>query len=189
MNWETGKQKESIACRASPRQSVGIRVRRKKKPPPDPIDLGSLALHLGLSLALAAVVGAAIAIASFFAGLPWGVWGVAIAYSLGIFERALEPFPSAREVYLDHTLEIFLPAPEAEAAERGLEVERCVRETDPSHEAEGLYLKWEEDGVVKGRYKWIRASFLTAVQDSGSHWLDRPIVPNRLAPGVDLYAP
>lgn len=39
-----------------------------------------------------------------------------------------------------------------------------------------------------GRYKWIRASFLTAVVDSGSHWLARPIVPNRLADGVDLFA-
>jgi len=41
---------------------------------------------------------------------------------------------------------------------------------------------------VLGRYKWIRASFLTAVVDSGSHWLARPIVPNRLADGVDLFA-
>jgi hypothetical protein len=26
-------------------------------------------------------------------------YGLTIAYSLGIFERALEPFPAAREVY------------------------------------------------------------------------------------------
>ena len=56
-------------------------------------------------------------------------------------------------------------------------------------DAEGLYLKIEEDGVVVERYKWVRASFLTAVLDSGGHWLDRPIVPNRLADGVDLFAP
>ena len=53
----------------------------------------------------------------------------------------------------------------------------------------GLYLKHEDDGKVLGRYKWVRASFLSAVVDSGSHWLARRIVPNRLAPGVDLFAP
>jgi hypothetical protein len=60
-------------------------------------------------------------------------------------------------------------------------------ETDPSDDAEGLYLKVEEDGVVVERYKWIRASFLTSVIDSGSHWLARPIVPNQLAEGVSLW--
>lgn len=76
-----------------------------------------------------------------------------------------------------------------EAAEQGaVDVERAVAETDPSEHAEGLYLKDEHDGVVRGRYKFVRASFLTAVVDSGSHWIDRPIVPNRLRDGVDLFA-
>jgi hypothetical protein len=77
------------------------------------------------------------------------------------------------------------------AAEAGVDPERAALETDPSDLAEGLYLKVEDPatGVVLDRYKWIRASFLTAVVDSGSHWLARPIVPNRLAPGVDLFAP
>ena len=56
-------------------------------------------------------------------------------------------------------------------------------------DAEGLYIKVEEDGRVVERYKWVRTSFLTEVLDSGGHWLDRPIVPNRLADGVDLFAP
>jgi len=34
------------------------------------------------------------------AGVPITNYGLTIAYSLGIFERALAPFPSAREVYL-----------------------------------------------------------------------------------------
>jgi hypothetical protein len=38
-----------------------------------------------------------------------------------------------------------------------------------------------------GRYKFVRASFLTSVVESGSHWLKRPIVPNQLRPGVDLF--
>jgi RNA ligase len=73
------------------------------------------------------------------------------------------------------------------ARELGLDVERVRAETDPSRLAEGLYIKVEDGGVVRERYKYIRASFLTSVVDSGTHWLSRPIVPNLLAPGVDLY--
>lgn len=74
------------------------------------------------------------------------------------------------------------------ARDAGVESERAARETDPADESEGLYLKVEDGGVVIERYKWVRASFLTSVVDSGSHWLSRPIVPNQLAPGVDLFA-
>lgn len=72
--------------------------------------------------------------------------------------------------------------------EAGANRERARRETDPSPSSEGLYIKWEEGGVVRGRYKWVRASFLAVVFDSGSHWADRILVPNQLAPGVDLFA-
>jgi hypothetical protein len=72
--------------------------------------------------------------------------------------------------------------------ERGLDAERIERETDPADHMEGLYIKVEEPaGVVAERYKWIRAGFLTRVVDSGSHWLSRPIVPNQLRAGVDLF--
>jgi hypothetical protein len=73
------------------------------------------------------------------------------------------------------------------ASELGLDPVRIGDETDPSPIAEGLYVKVEQDGVVRGRYKYIRSTFLTSVLDSGTHWLDRPIVPNLLAPGVDLF--
>ena len=33
-------------------------------------------------------------------GVPLTNYGLTIAYSLGIFKRALEPFPAALEVYL-----------------------------------------------------------------------------------------
>jgi hypothetical protein len=33
------------------------------------------------------------------AGLPITNYGLTIAYSLGIFERALEPFPAALDIY------------------------------------------------------------------------------------------
>jgi hypothetical protein len=70
---------------------------------------------------------------------------------------------------------------------RGLDAERVWRETDRTDLAEGLYVKVEEDGRVVGRYKFVRAEFLTAVVDSGTHWLQRPVVPNGLAAGVDLF--
>jgi hypothetical protein len=67
--------------------------------------------------------------------------------------------------------------------------ERVARETDASDTMEGLYIKVEQDGRVVGRFKFIRASFLTTVLDSGSHWQDRPLLANQLAPGVDLFRP
>jgi len=71
--------------------------------------------------------------------------------------------------------------------DEGLDPERLARETDPSDDMEGLYIKVESEGVVTGRYKFVRASFLTSVVESGSHWLNRPIVPNRLADDVDIF--
>ena len=72
-------------------------------------------------------------------------------------------------------------------AEAGLAPGLVVGETDPSDLMEGLYIKVEEDGAVVARYKYVRADFLAAVLQSGSHWLERPIVPNGLREGVDLY--
>lgn len=76
----------------------------------------------------------------------------------------------------------------AVAGDSGVTAERAGLETDPSDDAEGLYLKVEDGDEVVARYKWIRASFHASVLDSGSHWLARPIVPNQLADGVDLFA-
>jgi hypothetical protein len=59
---------------------------------------------------------------------------------------------------------------------------------DPSDLSEGLYIKVEEDGGVVARYKWVRPDFLQAVLSTDTHWIDRPIVPNALAPGVDIMA-
>lgn len=69
----------------------------------------------------------------------------------------------------------------------GLDVDRIRRETDPSDQMEGLYIKIEEDGCVQARYKYVRAGFLQVVFSSESHWLARPIVPNRLRDDVDLF--
>ncbi|MDE6588842.1 MAG: hypothetical protein K2K53_00555, partial [Oscillospiraceae bacterium] len=68
--------------------------------------------------------------------------------------------------------------------------DRQCRETDASDLMEGLYLKVEEGGKVVDRLKFVRASFTQTVEASQSHWLDRPIVPNRLCrPIDDLFLP
>ena len=74
-----------------------------------------------------------------------------------------------------------------ETVERlGWDVERAVRQTDLSGLMEGLYIKVEEDGVVKERLKFVRSEFLQVVTADG-HWQDRPIIPNRLADGAELF--
>lgn len=71
-----------------------------------------------------------------------------------------------------------------ELAERdGLDPEQILSETDPSTTMEGLYIKLEEDGIVKERFKYVRKSFLQCVFASNSHWQKRPIVPNQLKNG------
>ena len=69
----------------------------------------------------------------------------------------------------------------------GLDADRVIRETDLSTDMEGLYMKVEEDGQVVARYKYVRAGFLQTALSSGEHWLNRPIVPNLLAEGVQLF--
>lgn len=56
--------------------------------------------------------------------------------------------------------------------------------TDMHTDMEGLYVKWEEQGVVKGRYKFVRASFTNAILEQEEHWHDRPIIHNALVKGA-----
>lgn len=78
----------------------------------------------------------------------------------------------------------------AEAAgQSGSRMDFVAAQTEDSDLAEGLYLKLERDGAVLERFKYVRGDFLQAMDASGGHWLDRPILPNRLAEGVDIFAP
>ena len=52
---------------------------------------------------------------------------------------------------------------------------------------EGLYLKWEEDGVVKGRYKYVRPDFTQTILDGDAHWNTRNIIPNKVIDLSKLY--
>ena len=76
------------------------------------------------------------------------------------------------------------------AVKEGLDAERICGETDPSNTMEGLYIKIEQGGQVIDRMKYVRASFLQAIVQSETHWLDRPIIPNALdKPLSELFLP
>jgi hypothetical protein len=72
---------------------------------------------------------------------------------------------------------------------QGLALDLAWRQTDKSDLSEGLYIKAENAHQVLGRFKWVRPDFVQAILDSGSHHSTRPIVPNGLVEGADLYAP
>ena len=74
-------------------------------------------------------------------------------------------------------------------ARLGLPAALCRQQSDPSPLAEGLYIKLEEADQVLARFKLVRADFVQHILDSGSHHSERPLIPNQLAAGVDLYAP
>lgn len=77
---------------------------------------------------------------------------------------------------------------EATAAS-GSRPEHVARQTDDSDLAEGLYIKIEQGDAVAERCKFVRGDFLQTIAEGDGHWQDRPILPNRLADGVDIFAP
>lgn len=77
----------------------------------------------------------------------------------------------------------FLAQCQKSKADSGL----AVRQTDLSGIMEGIYIKVEDGDYVTDRLKFVRGSFLNTILDSESHWVNRPIVANCLADGVDLF--
>src|SRR5262249_22940019 len=75
----------------------------------------------------------------------------------------------------------------AAASAQGLDPVEIERQSDVSPLMEGLYIKVEEDGVVRERFKFVRADFVTRIADSESHWLSRPILANQLRPGANIF--
>lgn len=75
------------------------------------------------------------------------------------------------------------------AARSGSRADMVDQQTEDSDLAEGLYLKQESAAWVEDRFKFVRGDFLQAIQASDGHWHDRPILPNGLADGVDIFAP
>ena len=78
---------------------------------------------------------------------------------------------------------------DASKPREGLDPARNVGHFEPTRAAEGLYIKIEEDGRVVERLKFVRPDFVQRIIDADQHWHSRPIVPNVLVPGADIYAP
>ncbi|HWE95127.1 MAG TPA: RNA ligase family protein [Tepidisphaeraceae bacterium] len=70
-----------------------------------------------------------------------------------------------------------------------LDPEQVLAQSDATGLMEGLYIKVEEDGVVKERLKFVRRDFITRIIESDGHWMERPIVPNSLREGIDIFDP
>ncbi len=74
------------------------------------------------------------------------------------------------------------------AVRLGLDPEKSCNETELSGMMEGLCIKVEENGQVTDRMKFVREAFLQCVDFSETHWIDKPIIPNRLAvPAESLF--
>ncbi|MFQ7001257.1 MAG: hypothetical protein ACLRRH_08075 [Clostridium sp.] len=52
---------------------------------------------------------------------------------------------------------------------------------------EGIYIKVENEEEVIDRFKYVRSSFLNTILDSETHWVKRPIIPNRLKEGINIF--
>lgn len=76
----------------------------------------------------------------------------------------------------------------SQCLQHGLDFETIRAESDPTDLGEGLYVKVEENGVVKDRFKYVRGGFLQKMLESGEHWHHRPLFPNLLQPSVDLFS-
>ena len=75
----------------------------------------------------------------------------------------------------------------AQCQKNGVDAELTIRQTDLTGIMEGIYIKVEDGDYVTDRLKFVRGSFLNTILDSESHWVNRPIVANCLAAGVDLF--
>lgn len=109
----------------------------------------------------------------------------------------------------DHCLKTL----EQECRKLGLDPELAISQTDNTDLMEGIYIKVEglplnrlpksiseirteeekeqkefSGRTVLERCKYVRSTFLNTIMDSGTHWLNRPLIPNLLREGVNLFA-
>ena len=71
--------------------------------------------------------------------------------------------------------------------EYGLNYELVEKQTDTTDLMEGIYIKVENEEEVIDRFKYVRSSFLNTILDSETHWVKRPIIPNRLKEGINIF--
>lgn len=73
-----------------------------------------------------------------------------------------------------------------ECNNRGINYDLILKQTQNDNFMEGLYIKTEKKDKVTGRFKLVRSQFLSLV-NSESHWLSRPIIPNKLMPNKNIF--
>jgi len=76
---------------------------------------------------------------------------------------------------------------EKELTEKNVQGKDALLKLNKDRLMEGLYIKWEEDGIVKDRYKYVRSGFVQTILDSGEHWQERPKISNRLKEGHSMF--
>lgn len=84
--------------------------------------------------------------------------------------------------------DIWIESLEKSCNELGLSYEIAKKQTDTTNLMEGIYIKIEDEEYVLGRMKYVRASFLNTIMDSETHWANRPIIPNKLKSGIDIFS-
>jgi hypothetical protein len=115
--------------------------------------------------------------------LPVSSCPVLAAGNFSNMDEILKYLGDSKYISADHIVHL-----REDAGRLNLDADRICRETDASRTMEGIYIKVEENGEVVDRMKYVRASFLQTVEESQSHWLDRPIVPNRITtPIAELF--
>jgi hypothetical protein len=66
----------------------------------------------------------------------------------------------------------------AASRSRGVDPETVTAQTDQCDQSEGLYCKTEDQGIVTGRFKYIRPSFINHIISQDSHWQAHRLIPN-----------
>jgi hypothetical protein len=84
--------------------------------------------------------------------------------------------------------ECWAEALSAACAARGLDPQLALDQSDRAGLMEGLYIKIEDGGRVLERFKYVRPGFSQAVEEADGHWLARPLIPNQLRAGTDIFA-
>lgn len=71
--------------------------------------------------------------------------------------------------------------------ELNLSYDLAKSQTDSSDKMEGLYIKVENEEEVLIRCKYVRDTFTNTILDSETHWVNRPIIPNKLRFDIDIF--
>lgn len=100
--------------------------------------------------------------------------------SIGQIEELVQP-----SLYKSKSWRVALQLAAKQSGSRSDFVEK---QTEDNNLAEGLYFKKEKNRHVEERFKYVRSDFIQAIESSQGHWQDRPILPNILMDGINIFA-